>query len=145
MPRPRIPRVHPSYPRSATAGLGRDEPNRNPVLPPPVGRIDLTQLWNPMYILRTCCGKKMFTEICCCLCLIVVVAGASYIVPPIAGIADVLGAFIGKTTAYMILLLPICCGCCGFCWLANRCSKVFCGADEPNDDDDDDDDDDDKE
>ena len=60
-------------------------------------------------------------------------------------LADVLGAFIGKTTAYMILLLPICCGCCGFCWLANRCSKVFCGADEPNDDDDDDDDDDDKE
>ena len=33
------------------AGLGRDEPNRNPVLPPPVG-LDLTQLMNPFYILR---------------------------------------------------------------------------------------------
>jgi hypothetical protein len=34
------------------AGPGREEPNTNPQLPDPEGRIDFTKMWNPFYFIK---------------------------------------------------------------------------------------------
>ena len=33
-------------------------------LDPPKGRIDWSQMWNPLYMLRACIGKSMLVELC---------------------------------------------------------------------------------
>ena len=53
-------------------GKGRDEPNVNPYLPPPVGRIQFTL--NPFKMLNQCVGPK-FRKKCyfyCLLCLLII-------------------------------------------------------------------------
>ncbi|KAG5177195.1 hypothetical protein JKP88DRAFT_282166 [Tribonema minus] len=40
----------------APAGLGRNEPNANPALPPPEGRLDPLRMLNPVYALQACLG-----------------------------------------------------------------------------------------
>lgn len=44
--------LHKSVADTLPAGAGRSEPNANPVLPDPEGRIDFTKMWNPFYMLR---------------------------------------------------------------------------------------------
>jgi hypothetical protein len=45
---------------SRPAGFGRSEPNMNPILPAPVGRVDWRMMWNPCYVIQECCGPKAF-------------------------------------------------------------------------------------
>ena len=40
-------------------GFGRSEPNLFPTLPEPVGRLKLTAMWNPFYVLSECLGPKL--------------------------------------------------------------------------------------
>ena len=47
-------------------GKGRDDPNVNPYLPPPVGRIEFTL--NPFKMMNQCVGPK-FRRQCYCYCL----------------------------------------------------------------------------
>ena len=49
---------------AAPNGLGQEAPNEHPPLPPPTGRIDFTQMWNPLYMIRACVGKQMACEVC---------------------------------------------------------------------------------
>lgn len=78
--------LHKSVADTLPAGLGRGEPNMNPALPDPEGRIDFTKMWNPFYLLRyahlasaaflflylsfdfvsrVCAGEKIFAEFAC--------------------------------------------------------------------------------
>ena len=63
------------YAESSCVGKGRDEPNVNPYLPPPTGRISFTL--NPVTMINQCVGpkfrKKIYTTCICC-CLITYVA-----------------------------------------------------------------------
>ena len=51
-------------------GKGRDEPNMNPYLPPPVGRLEFTL--NPCKMINQCIGPK-FRRKCYCFCLLCVI------------------------------------------------------------------------
>ena len=47
------------------AGGARNEPNGNPFLPPPVGRLQWS--WNPFVLGAELCGPKICASITCCL------------------------------------------------------------------------------
>ena len=51
-------------------GKGRDEPNMNPYLPPPVGRLEFTL--NPCKMINQCIGPK-FRRKCYCFCLLCII------------------------------------------------------------------------
>ena len=62
-------------------GKGREEPNTNPHLPPPVGRLEFTL--NPFKMVNQCVGPK-FRRKCYCICLLcLVVAYLIYAMPTI--------------------------------------------------------------
>ena len=67
------------------SGLGRDDPNVNPFLPPPVGRMQLSL--NPIDMMRQLMGPELWRKFCCCCCCIV-----SFVFMGILG--SVLGPFI---------------------------------------------------
>ena len=62
-------------------GKGREEPNTNPNLPPPVGRLEFTL--NPFKMINQCVGPK-FRRKCYCLCLLcLIIAYLIYAMPTI--------------------------------------------------------------
>eukprot|EP01006_Ploeotia_vitrea_P017020 TRINITY_DN48009_c0_g3_i1.p2 TRINITY_DN48009_c0_g3~~TRINITY_DN48009_c0_g3_i1.p2 ORF type:complete len:440 (-),score=253.12 TRINITY_DN48009_c0_g3_i1:22-1176(-) len=61
------------------AGPGRSEPNQNPVLPPPEGRMIWTL--NPITMLRQILGDKLFFKLCA-ICFVALVLGAIGMVAP---------------------------------------------------------------
>lgn len=50
------------------AGAGRSEPNSNPFLPPPVGRLKFSL--NPFTMGSALCGPKRCAQLSCCICCI---------------------------------------------------------------------------
>ena len=60
------------------AGLGRQEPNNFPELPPPKGRFDPSRALDPLYILQNTFGSKLLLEFKCV--IILVACGAAVIV-----------------------------------------------------------------
>ena len=46
-------------------GIGHEEPNSNPFLPPPVGRFQFS--WNPFVLGSELCGPKLCGIFFCCL------------------------------------------------------------------------------
>ncbi len=63
------------------AGEGRNDPNTNPVLPPPKGRIAIGQLWNPCYVISAFCGDELARELGCFFCCLVFLAVMIYLGP----------------------------------------------------------------
>ena len=64
------------------AGSGRSEPNANPYLPPPPGRLSFT--FNPLSMLMVLFPPEILACICCCICILFLAAvmlyGGSYYV-----------------------------------------------------------------
>ena len=60
-------------------GKGRDEPNINPYLPPPVGRIKFT--WNPFKILNQLTGPKFRKKFYCIICLACLIIYLIFLIP----------------------------------------------------------------
>jgi hypothetical protein len=62
-----VPGVHAE---ACPVGKGRENPNIDPFLPPPVGRIKFS--WNPFDMAAQMCGRsfryKVYAAICCILC-----------------------------------------------------------------------------
>ena len=63
------------------AGHGRDDPNSNPFLPPPVGRLQFSV--NPFTMGKELIGPELCFKICCCFicvfaCVAVAVLGIYY-------------------------------------------------------------------
>ncbi len=56
---------------SLPAGFGRSDPNANPFLSPPVGRMQLSI--NPFVMMKELLGPKAMTQVMiCCFCLVCV-------------------------------------------------------------------------
>jgi hypothetical protein len=53
---------------SRPVGSGRDEPNNNPYLPPPFGRMSFS--FNPLDLIWSLCNKQVLCCICCICCCI---------------------------------------------------------------------------
>ncbi len=71
--------------KARPTGIGREDPNNNPYLPPPVGRMQLSL--NPIDMLRQLMGPEIWRKFCCCCCCLV-----SFVVMGILG--SVLGPFV---------------------------------------------------
>ena len=70
-----------AYSDTEVVGKGRDDPNTNPYLPPPVGRLEFTL--NPFKMVNQCIGPK-FRKKCYCLCLLcLIIAYLIYAMPTI--------------------------------------------------------------
>lgn len=53
------------------AGIGRSEPNADPFVPPPTGRLSFT--WNPISMISQLLGPRLCCILCCCLMIALVV------------------------------------------------------------------------
>ena len=60
---------------ACVVGEGRDAPNVDPFLPPPIGRFEWS--WNPLKLISQMCGPefklKICLALCCVLCLLILV------------------------------------------------------------------------
>lgn len=61
------------------AGHGRTEPNNDPFLPPPTGRLSFT--WNPISMLYQLLGPRLCRWLCCCLCVAIIVLSIIFLDP----------------------------------------------------------------
>ena len=91
------------------AGQGRDEPNANPRLPAPIGRVRWSA--NPCYLLNACCGARIFTTFICCLLFIAIatlaILGFPFLQTIEAWISVVPKA--GQAVIWTIIALFLCC------------------------------------
>ena len=103
---------------SKPAGTGRSAPNMNPELPPPTGRLKLTAMWNPLYILNECLGPRIFRRVMCCF----ICVGMGFLAifgGPFFTIADKLFDFLpgrGPSFALFGSLGMVCCCFTCLCW-----------------------------
>ena len=65
------------------AGEGRSDPNMNPNLPQPEGRLQWS--WNPLKLLSQLFGKKFKAKICCLLVIALIIAAVVFIAPSFVG------------------------------------------------------------
>jgi len=61
------------------AGWGRKEPNANPFLPKPPGRIRFS--WNPFFLIRQFLGPKLCRRLQCLLCVLLCILILYYVIP----------------------------------------------------------------
>lgn len=64
-------------------GLGRGEPNQNPWLPPPTGRIQWS--WNPWTMFKQLVGPRARRKICMCCCVMICTSICAAVGPVIMG------------------------------------------------------------
>ena len=76
------------YADSHPAGLGRSDPNQHPVLPPPIGRIKWSLMWNPCYMLQECLGPKIFRWVAFVSMLAAVINGVIFGAPVIDSVVE---------------------------------------------------------
>lgn len=68
-------------------GHGRDEPNVNPYLPPPFGRMSFS--FNPCTLINEICGPKVLCCIICCCCCICCLAMFMFMATYLSGIMSI--------------------------------------------------------
>jgi hypothetical protein len=64
------------------AGFGRSDPNTNPFLPPPEGRVKWS-LFHPLDMLREILGDRLYYKLCGILCVLTVLAACGFTAPMI--------------------------------------------------------------
>lgn len=61
------------------AGQGRAEPNQEPFLPPPTGRLSFT--WNPFSMIAQLLGPRLCCLLCCCVLVALIVLSLIFLQP----------------------------------------------------------------
>ena len=132
------------------AGFGRSQPNTNPTLPPPQGRIKWSMVWNPCYVLQECCGPKIFRQMVCICVGLLITAIAVAILPFIDSILSLVEKINLLTPGFplsQVILIAIavltsgftavcirklgcpcerCCSCCSFTRKLCTCAFSCC-------------------
>ncbi|CAK4072437.1 unnamed protein product [Aphanomyces euteiches] len=62
-----------------SVGFGRSDPNNNPFLPPPSGRLKFSM--NPFYVFNQLLGPKICRRFMCCLCCVAVMVAMYFLGP----------------------------------------------------------------
>jgi hypothetical protein len=75
-------------------GKARDEPNKDPYLPPPQGRLSFTL--NPLAILKELCSPRVICCIVCCLVCIILVTAMIFISSQLSGLVAFYQLFSGN-------------------------------------------------
>ena len=101
-------------------------------------------MWNPLYMLRTCIGRKMLCQLICILLVVLVILFGTYVMPQVYAemelanevpfhigdyALDAIGGLIGLALLYL---------CCFFCCPSCRSTKAEEDSDDEEDEDDDD-------
>ena len=76
------------YAQVNQVGAARSDPNVEPTLPPPVGRIKFSL--NPFAMLNQMCGAALRRKIWCCICCIICLVVAYYVFPLLASFKTLL-------------------------------------------------------
>jgi hypothetical protein len=76
------------------AGYGRDDPNSNPYLPPPVGRMQFSL--NPFTMLSELIGPVLLMKICCCICIILILVIVMLLGTYMSGLVSMIELLQGK-------------------------------------------------
>eukprot|EP01038_Epipyxis_sp_PR26KG_P008250 gene8250-11165_t len=108
------------------AGLGRSEPNLNPTLEEPEGRIDFTKFWNPLYILKVIMGERLCAGMGCVLILILSFVALIYIGQPMLTMFMALQAIVGVTFAHYFSLFILISMVLCFWYIRRRVTQQFC-------------------
>jgi hypothetical protein len=85
---------------SRPVGTGREEPNNNPYLPPPVGRFSfsfnpLNMIFSLMWLLLSNCDAFTLAILCCCCCCICFIGVFAFISVYLSGIESLIALFKG--------------------------------------------------
>lgn len=64
------------------AGFGRSDPNQNPFLPPPEGRVQW-DIFSPLKMLKELLGENLYRKICCAFFLLIFISAFSFTAPMI--------------------------------------------------------------
>lgn len=112
---------------SFQAGDGRSEPNQNPKLPPPAGRIDPMQLMNPFFILGTLVGPEVAAELCCCFGCLVFLAAMIYVGPVALDMTQLALMLPNASGIYLLGGVTVAaCLACGY--IIHKISSCCCGS-----------------
>jgi hypothetical protein len=68
--------------KACMVGEGRDQPNSDPYLPPPIGRFEWS--WNPLKLISQTCGPEFKAKICLIFCVISCCLMIIFMIPMIA-------------------------------------------------------------
>lgn len=74
-------------------GFGRDEPNTNPYLPPPMGRMQFSV--NPFTMIKELLGPAVLYKILCCLCVILILVITLFLGTYLSGLVSIVKIFKG--------------------------------------------------
>jgi len=116
---------------SLPAGQGREEPNSNPQLPEPTGRIDFTKMVNPFYCIQAIIGSGNAAKLYCFCGLIIILALVVVCLPTLYDsieFIEMLPEYVAYGVGGVILLL-LCLGC----FKAQKDLSNFCGCRHPCD------------
>lgn len=119
------------------AGDGRNEPNMNPRLPPPSGRIDPMQLMNPFFLLGTLVGPEVAAELCCCFGCLIFLVLMLYVGPLILDMTELALMLPNAIGVYLIIVVCIsaCCACSYIIGKLQYCCRTSNGKDDEDSDD----------
>ncbi len=98
--------------KSKPAGFGRAEPNTNPRLPAPIGRLRFS--WNPFYMLMELLGPKVCTRCVCVIICVAVILLSVFGAPFITSVFSVVEPFLGDAWFWILVVVVcgLCCACC---------------------------------
>ena len=69
-------------------GFGRDEPNTNPYLPPPMGRMQFAI--NPFIMLKELLGPTILFRLLCCLCIMLILVVTLFVGTYTSGLVSII-------------------------------------------------------
>merc|ERR1711871_957431 len=101
-------------------GIGRSEPNMYPIMPKPTGRLKLTAMWNPFYVLTEFLGPSLARK-CYCICICAAITAIMVFGGPFLGVAVQFFTALPVEALYpiiagiIILFLVSCWGCIKTC------------------------------
>ena len=94
------------------AGFGRSDPNMNPRLPAPVGRLRFS--WNPFYMLMELLGPKICMRCACVILCVSVILLAVFGGPFLNVVFAWFEPYMGESWFWILVFIGVvlCCGCC---------------------------------
>uniref|UniRef100_A0A7S3LIU1 Uncharacterized protein n=1 Tax=Aplanochytrium stocchinoi TaxID=215587 RepID=A0A7S3LIU1_9STRA len=109
-------------------GSGRNQPNRFPKLPKPVGRLKWWKFWNPFYVLNECLGPQLARQCLCCLLILILILCLIFVFPQVSNYVTVVTSLappIKYTIVGIVIVLIFACCFTFFCnsWNCSCCNK----------------------
>jgi len=97
-------------------GSGRNEPNRFPKLPKPVGRLNWMRFWNPFYLMTECLGPSVAAKCCAGIVCVLAIVITVLLFPQVSSFVSLINSLphgIGYILVALVgLAVVVCCCMC---------------------------------